>query len=106
MQIGLEFVSYAHLTDNGSTPRLIAASMFFAMLFLSLILYTIIPTIAVQDTITNAIAMVIKSLFILNNSFVSVDCVFFAFVENMPANLNFLFKFCPTWGNIISMVIS
>jgi hypothetical protein len=30
---------------------------------------------------------VIKSLFILNDSFTSVDCVDFAFVENMSPNL-------------------
>ena len=87
MQIGLEFVSYAHFTDNGSTPLAIAASMFFAMLFLSLILYTIRPTIAVHNTITTDIQIVIKSLFILNDSFTSVDCVDFAFVENMSPNL-------------------
>lgn len=106
IQIGLEFVSYAHFTDNGSTPLTIAASMFFAMLFLSLILYTIAPTIAVHDTITADIESVIKSLFISNDSFTSVNGVFFTFVENMPANLSFLFKFCPTWINIISMIIS
>ena len=87
MQIGLEFVSYAHFTDNGSTPRLIAASMFFAMLFLSLVLYTIAPTIAVHIMITTDMQIVIKSLFILNNSFTSVNCVDFAFVENMSPNL-------------------
>ena len=87
MQIGLEFVSYAHFTDNGSTPLAIAASMFFAMLFLSLVLYTIPPIIAVVNTITTDTHTVIKSLFILNDSFCSVDLVDFALVENMSANL-------------------
>ena len=90
MQIGLEFVSYAHFTDNGSTPLAIAASMFFAMLFLSLVLYTIPPIIAVHNTITTDMQIVIRSLFILNNSFVSVDLVNFAFVENMSPNLRLL----------------
>ena len=87
MQIGLEFVSYAHFTDNGSTPLAIAASMFLAMLFLSLVLYTIAPIIAVHNTITTDVQIVIKSLFMLNDSFVSVDLVDFTFVENMSANL-------------------
>ena len=89
MQIGLEFVSYAHFTDNGSTPLAIAASMFFAMLFLSLVLYTIAPINAVHNMITTDIQIVIRSLFkfISDDSFVSVDLVDFAFVENMSPNL-------------------
>jgi hypothetical protein len=34
--------------------------------------------------------IVIRSLFMLNNSFVSVDLVDFAFVENMSPNLRLL----------------
>ena len=71
----------------GSTPLAIAASMFFAMLFLSLTLYTITPIIAVHNTIITDMAMVMISLFILDDSFVSVNLVDFTFVENMPANL-------------------
>ena len=84
-------VSYAHLTESGSTPLAIAASMFLAMLFLSFRLYTTVATIAVQVVITNDRAIVIKSLFTLDNSFCSVNFITFAFVENMPANLFLLF---------------
>jgi hypothetical protein len=69
----------------------IAASMFFAMLFLSFILYMKILTINVQQTIVPEMHTVIKLLFILNDSFVSVNFIAFAFVENMPANLFLLF---------------
>jgi hypothetical protein len=41
--------------------------------------------------ITNDRAIVIKSLFTLDNSFCSVNFITFAFVENMPANLFLLF---------------
>jgi len=87
IQIGLALVSYAHFTDSGSTPLAIAASMFFAILFLSLTLYTVTPIIEANNTIITDIQIVIRSLFMLNDSFVSVNGVFFAFVENMPANL-------------------
>jgi hypothetical protein len=65
----------------------IAASMFFAILFLSFILYMKILTINVQQTIVAETHTVIKLLFILNDSFVSVNFVAFTLVENMPANL-------------------
>lgn len=87
IQMELVLVSYAHFTDNGSTPLAIAASMFLAMLFLSLILYTIRPIIAVDIMMTADTQIVIKSLFISYDSFCSVNFVSFAFVENMPANL-------------------
>ena len=50
-----------------------------------------ILTINVQQTIVAETHTVIKLLFILNDSFVSVNFVAFTLVENMPANLFLLF---------------
>ena len=104
MQTEFGFVSYAHFTDKGSTPFAMAASMFFAMLLRSFKLYTIAPIIAVQDTIVSATITVIKSRFArLYDSFVSVNLISVSFVEDVSANLLFLFQL-PTRIYIVSVI--
>ncbi len=103
MHVAVGLVSYAHFTESGSTPFAIAASMFLAMLFLSLMWFSETEIIPANARIMIQTIEVV-SIVVLEELFVSVNFITFVFVKNVATDLVNFFQL-PSWVNVVCVVV-